>query len=156
MPVIFKALDTKHVRALQAGGPDSNGQIPEKLVSDGGGNPCRHCLEDIAEGETMLALGNRPFENLQAYAECGPIFLCAEPCERNPDSAELPPIVASRPRFIVRGYTADDRISYGTGGVIETDDIETRCKEIFADPMVDFVHIRSTQNNCYFCRVERG
>ena len=38
----FTPIPTETVRALQAGGPDANGQLPERHVSDGGGNPCRH------------------------------------------------------------------------------------------------------------------
>lgn len=33
------ALPTEIVRALQDGGADAHGQMPERAVSDGGGNP---------------------------------------------------------------------------------------------------------------------
>ena len=38
------ALPTDEVRALQAGGPDAYGTAPERVISTGAGNPCRHCL----------------------------------------------------------------------------------------------------------------
>ena len=79
------------------------------MVSDGGDNPCRHCLREIEKGKDMLVLTHRPFGNVQPYAESGPIFLCAEACER-----------------------------------------------VFEDPQVEFIHVRSAQNNCYSCRIERG
>ena len=44
MTIRFTPIPTKTVRAYQAGGPDANGQAPEHHVSDGDGNPCRHCL----------------------------------------------------------------------------------------------------------------
>jgi len=156
MVVIFKALDSETVAALRAGGVDSNGQLPERHVSDSKGNPCRHCLRDIEKGRHMLVLGHRPFRSLQPYAESGPIFLCADACPRHADSDELPPVIASRPRFLVRGYTDDERIRYGTGGVVETVDMIDACERIFADPQVAFIHVRSVQNNCFFCRIERG
>ena len=34
MTVQFKALPTEEVRALQAGGADSNGQLPERKISE--------------------------------------------------------------------------------------------------------------------------
>ena len=74
-------LPTDEVRKLQAGGPDAYGNAPERVVSDGGGNPCRHCLKLIPEGAPMLILAHRPFSKAQPYAETGPIFLCGEPCE---------------------------------------------------------------------------
>jgi Protein of unknown function (DUF1203) len=77
----YKAIPTDVVRAYQAGGLDANGQVPEQVVAAGGNNPCRHCLTMIPEGAGMLVLAHRPFPNLQPYAEVGPLFLCAEPCE---------------------------------------------------------------------------
>ncbi len=156
MTVVFSALPTPVVNALRAGGVDSNGQLPEHLVSDGGGNPCRHCLREIEAGRGILVFGHRPFDNIQPYAECGPIFVCADACERHRDSSRLPPIIAARPRFIIRGYTADERIRYGTGGIVETADMVDTCETIFQDPEVAFIHVRSVQNNCYFCRIERA
>lgn len=154
MTVIFRALASPAVEALRAGGRDSNGQLPEHVPSSGG-LPCRHCLRDIEEGRGAIVFGHRPFETVQPYAECGPIFICADACGHHGDSTEFPPVIASRPRFIIRGYTTDERIRYGTGGVVETPDMTEACEAIFADPDVAFIHVRSVQNNCYFCRVER-
>lgn len=155
MTVIFSSLASATVEALRAGGADSNGKPPEPHIS-GGGLPCRNCLRDIDEGEASLVFGHRPFETLQPYAECGPVFICADDCETYGHSSALPPVVATRPRFIIRGYTPDERIRYGTGDVVETADMTDACEAIFADPEVSFIHVRSVQNNCYFCRIERG
>ena len=64
MPQIF-AMPTETVRAYQAGQPDAHGQQPERATSDGGGNPCRHCLTYIPEGAEMLILAHRPFSTTQ-------------------------------------------------------------------------------------------
>ena len=74
----FLALPTDTVRALRAGAPDAHRRAPERAVSDGGDNPCRHCLTEIPEGRGMLVLAHRPFTTPQPYAESGPIFLCAD------------------------------------------------------------------------------
>jgi hypothetical protein len=149
----FVAIPTDVVRAYQAGGPDANGQLPERKVSDGGGNPCRHCLKMIPEGAGMLVLAHRPFPGPQPYAEVGPIFLCAHPCEAG-GGAAVPEMLAA-PDYIVRGYGADDRIVYGTGGVVVTAAIPARAAELFGDGRVAYVHVRSARNNCYQCRIER-
>ena len=149
----FVALSTDVVRAYRAGGPDANGQVPERRVSDGGGNPCRHCLAMIPEGAGMLVLAHRPFPSLQPYAEVGPIFLCADACSRRGGEA-LPEMLASSD-YIVRGYGADDRIVYGTGGVVPTGAIPARAEELFADARVAYVHVRSARNNCFQCRIDR-
>ncbi len=150
----FAPIPTETVRALQAGGLDAYGMAPERQVSDGGGNPCRHCLGMIAQGAGMLVLAHRPFPALQAYAETGPIFLCADPCPAGGGEA-LPAMLAS-PDYILRGYGADDRIVYGTGGVVPTAAIPTRAAELFTDARVAYVHVRSARNNCYQCRIDKA
>ena len=103
MSLIFSALPTEAVARLRAGGLDANGQPPERHVSDGGGNPCRHCLREIPAGAPMLVLAWRPFPAPQPYAELGPIFLCAAPCERHPDSGALPALFRNTPRHADAG-----------------------------------------------------
>ena len=149
----FVAIPTEIARHYQAGGVDSYGLLPERKVSDGGGNPCRHCLRMIPEGAGMLVLAHRPFGTLQPYAETGPIFLCADACEAG-GGVEVPEILASSD-YIVRGYGADERIVYGTGGVVPTGRIPARAEELLGMPGVAFVHVRSARNNCFQVRVER-
>lgn len=149
----FTAIPTDLVRHYQAGGVDANGQVPERQVAKGRGNPCRHCLGMIPEGAEMLVLAHRPFPAPQPYAELGPIFLCAEACAGGGGEA-LPDMLAS-PDYIVRGYGADDRIVYGTGGVIPTLGITARAAELFGDARVAYLHVRSARNNCYQCRIDR-
>jgi len=152
----FLALDSATVAALRAGAPDANGQFPERQVSDGGGNPCRHCLEDIAEGAPMLVLAHRPFPAPQPYAELGPIFLHAEDCPRYRAEAGVPAMFRRRDSILLRGYGADDRIVYGTGRVIATAEIESAARRLFEREEVAYIHLRSASNNCYQCRIERG
>jgi hypothetical protein len=155
MPIQFKALPTETVRALQRGGADAYGKIPERKISDGDGVPCRHCLGNVAAGEPYLVLAYRPFPDLHPYAETGPIFLHAQECERAGESSALPVMLESSD-YIVRGYGADDRIVYGTGGVVATDGIADRAGALFERGDVAYIHVRSARNNCYQCRIERG
>ena len=154
MTIRFHPIPTDHVRALQSGAPDANGQVPERHVATGTGNPCRHCLGLIPEGAGILVLAHRPFPAFQPYAEVGPIFLCADPCAAG-GGQDLPALLSS-PDYIVRGYGADDRIVYGTGGVVPTGDIPSRADVLLADRRVAYVHVRSARNNCFQVRVERA
>lgn len=153
MTIRFAALPTDIVRALQNGGADAYGAPPERRISDGDGVPCRHCLGMVGEGEPYLVLAHRPFSTLQPYAETGPIFLHSQECPRY-EGEVLPPMLDS-PDYIVRGYGADERIVYGTGGVVARDVIAARAAELLADEAIAFVHVRSARNNCYQCRIER-
>lgn len=154
MAVRFVAMETALVRALQAGAPDANGMAPERHRASGSGNPCRHCLGLIPEGAGMLILAHRPFPALQPYAECGPIFLCAEACARG-GGATLPAMLTS-PDYILRGYGADDRIVYGSGAVVPTAALIAEAEARLANPAIRYLHIRSARNNCFQCRVERA
>jgi hypothetical protein len=154
VPMKIIALPTDQVRGFQAGGTDAYGSPAERHISDGEGNPCRHCLCNIPEGHGMLVLALRPFDGLHPYAETGPIFLCADACERG-GGHTLPPILRSSPDYLLKGYGADERIVYGTGAIVAADDIEAYAARVFEDPQVQFLHARSARNNCYQLRIDR-
>lgn len=155
MSIRFVALESPIVAALRGGAADANGHVPELRIAPVAGYPCRHCLKPIGDGEPFLVLAHRPFPAPQPYAEVGPIFLHAEPCERGGGTATIPSFLAS-PSYIVRGYGADDRIFYGTGGVVTTERIPERAAELLARPDIAYVHVRSASNNCYHCRIDRA
>ncbi len=153
MPLQFQAIPTKDARAAQDGKPDANGLIPERVISDGNGNPCRHCWSEIPKDSPMLILGYRPFPALQPYAEVGPIFLCANKCERHAESDTLPELFSNYEQMLVRGYGEDNRIVYGSGAVTKITDIASAIKAGFENPKIKYFHMRSASNNCYHAKV---
>ena len=154
MPIRFLPMPTEAATTYR-NGDDAYGMKPERHVSDGDGVPCRHCLRFVDAGEPYLILAHRPFPAVQPYAETGPIFLHAEPCEAHEPSEEMPPILTSRD-YIVRGYCSADRIIYGTGAVVVNADIPDYAAGLLAREDIAYLHIRSARNNCYQCRVERA
>jgi hypothetical protein len=155
MTIRFIALETDLVQRLRAGGSDSYGLAPERGITAADGYPCRHCLGLIAKGDAYLTLAHRPFPALQPYAELGPIFLHAADCPRGGGTAAIPTFLDS-PRYLLRGYGADDRIVYGTGTIEATTDIPAAAATKLQDPLVSYLHVRSASNNCYHCRIERA
>lgn len=156
MSLRFAALSSEEFHALQNGAANANGHIPEPHVSPGGAIPCRHCLEDVAKDENYLILSHRPFPQPQPYAEQGPIFLHADRCPRYADENALPPRNLPLSQILVKGYRSDDRIHYGTGQIIAGDKIEQVAEDLFGDPEVAYIHVRSATANCYHFRIERG
>jgi Protein of unknown function (DUF1203) len=154
MAIRFVALETALVASLRAGAQDANGQTPELGVTPASGYPCRHCLELMLAGEAFLTLAHRPFPALQPYAEVGPIFLHASACRRG--GGTITPAFLNSPRYIMRGYGADDRIVDGTGNIVATAEIPAAAEALFVDARVKYLHVRSASNNCYHCRIERG
>ncbi|MGJ8570884.1 MAG: DUF1203 domain-containing protein [Hoeflea sp.] len=137
---------------LRGGAPDANGNPPEQKISDGLGVPCRCCMKSVSKGEPYLVAAWRPFTKTHAYAETGPVFLHAEACTAEPAQQGVLPAFLQNPDYILRGYDADERIVYGTGGVIRLEAIPARIEELLKEPSVKAVHIRSSRNNCYHCR----
>lgn len=150
----FTAMPATDAETLWNGGTDAYGARPETIVSDGPGHPCRHCLQNIDAGEALFVIAYRPFPAPQPYAETGPIFLHQQPCRRY-HAEEVPPPILSSPDYIVRGYSADHRIVYGSGAVTPTEAIATRASELLEQPQIAYVHVRSARNNCYQCRIDR-
>lgn len=154
MDIEFIGLPTATVAGIRHSGRDAYGRPVERHRAEGDAYPCRHCLGETAPGRDYLILAHRPFAGLNPYTETGPIFLCADDCRAWVPSPEVPGMLRSE-RYLVRGYTAEERILYGTGDVVPTGHIAARARDLLADPRVDFVDVRSAANNCFQCRVRR-
>ena len=150
----FHPLDSAFVARIRAGGPDANGQPAERAVSTGVGTPCRHCLRDVPEGAPYLILAARPFPEPQPYAETGPIFLHAEACPAW-DGDGVPPILATSPDYLVKGYGPDHRIRYGTGETVRAERIGDAVTARLSRDDVAYVDVRSARNNCFQARAVR-
>ncbi|HOX70804.1 MAG: DUF1203 domain-containing protein [Dokdonella sp.] len=154
MKLKVEGIAQEEVLRFRHRGLDANGQSPLIRRSEGGRNPCRHCLGLIAEGSEMLVLCYRPFASIQPYAESGPIFLHAASCDRYA-SDRLPDWFASLDPALVRGYGADDWICYETARVVRGAELTAACESILDNPEVAYVHVRS-KYNCFQCRVDRA
>ena len=152
MNLTFHPYAPEWVAHIRQGGDDDYGQPAERAVSDGAGNPCRHCLNDVPAGADMLICAARPFPKKQPYAETGPIFLCADSCAAWAGEG-VPPVLQTSPDYLLKGYSAEFRIVYGTGQITLAADIERVAAEILAREGVAFVDVRSARNNCFQCRV---
>jgi hypothetical protein len=155
MPIRFEALTTAEATDLRAGGADAYGNPPEPFgVSDGAGMPCRHCLDDVPAGQGVLVLAWRPFARAHPYAETGPVFLCAGDCASGA-GPDLPPALRASPDYLVKAYSRDERIVYGTGGIVPREAIAARAEALLSAPEVAFVDVRSARNNCFLARATR-
>lgn len=146
----FNGMPVAIADGLRSGSLDAYGNIPERKVSDGSA-PCRCCLNLIAEGDTMLVLAYRPFSALQPYAETGPVFLCADTCRPSFDDETPACLVSSE--YLLKGYSSDERIVYGTGQITALNNIRDYADQILAREDVAFVDLRSAKNNCWQARL---
>lgn len=155
MSIQFTGLPTEIVQSIRASMTDAYVLPVETARSPGTGIPCRHCLTTTPKGEEYLILAHRPFTKMSAYAETGPIFLCAAECAAHRPS-EVPPQILTSPAYIIRAYSIDERIVYRTGRVTPTAEITVHARNLLADPCIAFVDVRSAANNCFQCRILRA
>jgi hypothetical protein len=66
----------------------------------------------------------------------------------------LPPVVCSA-AYLLKGYSADERIIYGTGQITPKEDVESYAATLLARADVAFVDLRSAKNNCWQVRISR-
>lgn len=156
MTIKFTALPTDTAESWRNGGTDAHGQKPERRISDGGA-PCRHCLTNVAKGDAVLLGAYKPFGTTGAFTETGPIFICEKPCQRfEGDAKELPAVIAQREQFLIRGYSADEKIDYRTGQIVDVNNLRQQVEKIFALEDVDFIHVRSAAYSCFTTRIDRA
>ena len=135
-------------------GIDDNGNTLRRVVSDGNGAPCRHCLHNAGAGEVML-LGSYNLPGpLGIYWTPSPIFLHADPCPRYEVENDIPEVVRSS-LVSVRSYDADDQCIYDLGQAVEGTTVDPVLQRAVSDPRTKFVNIHTARPGCLLCRVER-
>ena len=79
-----------------------------------------------------------------------------QPPERHiSDGSGLPKLFASRKTALIKGYSQDNRIKYGTGRIVDTAHLLDNAGDIFQTPDVAYIHVRSAHNNCLTCRIDK-
>jgi hypothetical protein len=67
----------------------------------------------------------------------------------------MPPVLAQSPEDrLLKGYSPEDRIVYGLGRITPPKEIATQAADILTDDRVAYVHVRSSTNNCFTCRID--
>jgi hypothetical protein len=135
-------------RAAEAGASDHTVVTADSAT----GYPCRHCLRWALPGERMILF---PFAAIPAgrpYAESGPIFVHAKPCERYSKTEEYPePFRNDR---VLRAYNPKhDMID---AEVVNGNEPEPIIEKFLENPETAFVHVRSVSHGCYTMQIERA
>ena len=64
-------------------------------------------------------------------------------------------MLEASPEYLIKGYTSDERIKYGTGAIVPKENVTRKLSVLLADSNLAFVDIRSAKNNCWLTRVTR-
>jgi hypothetical protein len=124
------------------------------VQADSGGSPARCCLRETRPGERVVLIAYTPPGTAGAYAERGPVFVHADPCEGYPTPRRYPPGLRHRMQ-VVRAYDRQGRIA---DGVLAADGLQAEAviAEMLARPDVELVHLRNVGYGCYNFAVRGG
>jgi hypothetical protein len=152
--LVFEPIPSSELEKIRAAGTDEAGSRLTVQTDHEGGAPLRCCLRESRPGERLLLIAYTPPGTSGAYAERGPVFIHAEPCEGYLTPDLYPPELSHRQQ-VVRAYDRQGRI---TGGVLVAgcDHALTVIRELLAQPDVALVHLRNVGYGCYNFAVRRG
>lgn len=145
--LIFEAIAPAKLQEIRAAGTDEAGNRLAVQSDSSGGSPLRCCLRESAPGERLLLIAYTPPGTGGAYAERGPVFIHAEPCDGYLTPDEYPPALSHRQQ-VVRAYDQDGQIA---DGVLASDGEHAMAvtRGLLARPDVTLVHLRNVGYGCY-------
>jgi hypothetical protein len=143
----FEPIPPGELREIRMAGLDEAGNRPTPQADVGGGAPLRCCLRETRPGERVLLLAYTPPGASGAYAERGPVFVHADPCEGYRTPHLYPPELSYRQQ-VARAYDRSGRIA---DGVLVSDGEHALevISEMLARPRVAIVHLRNVGWGCY-------
>jgi hypothetical protein len=152
--LIFEPIRLGELREIRAAGMDEAGNRLTPQADTEGGNPLRCCLRETRPGEGVLLIAYTPPGTRGPYAERGPLFIHAGPCEGYLSPRLYPPELSHRQQ-VVRAYDRDGRIADGVLAG-NGDHAVTVIREMLGRPHVALVHVRNVGYGCYNFAVRRG
>ena len=149
----FEAIPAAGLAEIRAAGRDEAGNSLT-VQADNGGSPVRCCLRETRPGERVMLIAYTPPGTAGAYAERGPVFVHADPCEGYPTPRRYPPGLRHRMQ-VVRAYDRQGRIA---DGMLAADGLQAEAviAEMLARPDVELVHLRNVGYGCYNFAVRGG
>jgi Protein of unknown function (DUF1203) len=151
---VFEPIPPATLQELRATRIDEAGNRLTVRADEHGGSPLRCCLRETTPGERVLLLAYTPPGTQGPYAERGPVFIHADPCDGYLTPGQYPPGLIHRQQ-VVRAYDAEGRIADGIL-VSDGEHAMTVIRELFTLPGVALAHLRNVGYGCYNFTVRRG
>ncbi len=152
--LVFEPIPPAELQEIRAAGADEAGNRLAVQADTEGGSPLRCCLRESAPGERVLLIAYTPPGTRGGYAERGPVFIHAQPCDGYLTPHRYPPALSHRAQ-VVRAYDQDGRIAAGVL-VSDGEHAMTVIRGLLTRPDVALVHLRNVGYGCYNFAVRRG
>ena len=114
---------------------------------------CRFCLADGGPEHKHILFSYMPVENLNPYAEVGPVYIHNE-CEQYADVFTIPQDLTTRKYLTVRGYNAEQNLIKGY--MAKGDKIVETLDKLFENAEVESIRINDASSGCYFLKLVRA
>ena len=130
--------------------------VEVSIAGETGYGPCRCCLKQFQPGEKRLLFSYAPVNAANPYNEVGPVYIHEE-CSTYRDSSSFPPEVKNGRlpiRLVLRCYNRERRMILARF-IKDNNDVEKMIRELFADPLIEFIHIRNAVYQCFIAEVRK-
>jgi hypothetical protein len=147
------AIPSEVAEQVRNTGKSPNYGFPAHREVAAGRAPCRHCLKLIRKNEEELLLFTYdPFRELGEPPLPGPVYIHAAECSRHPESDSIPEEYRGR-LLTLEGY-GENRELVREIRVREGAE-ERAAEQMFSEPKIRYVNVRSTEAGCFLFRLER-
>ena len=130
-------------------------QLVTRIVTQGGGMPCRRCLQDGQVGETMYLIPYNPFPadaKDSPYQGPGPIYVHARECGKY-EGSEVPE--QQRKRLLsLRAYDGEHMMV--DQAVLKGEELGAKVGRMLEGQEVEYVNVHNAGPGCFAVRIERG
>lgn len=153
---MFRCIPMPSATAIRfrAEGVDDGGNRLRRMVADGPGFPCRHCLQLGQPGEAMLLGSFHLPRPAGIYWTPSPVFLHAEACPAFDAPDTIAPTVLANGLVSVRAYDAGEQCLYELGQVCAGIDVAAPLHRALVDARTVFVNVHTARPGCWLTRVE--
>jgi Protein of unknown function (DUF1203) len=156
-----QAIPSTTLAEIRLAGRDRFGNELTPIVDADGGSPLRCCLRRSTPGEELYLIAYRPFTRPGPYAETGPVFVHADPCAGYSENDAYPAGYRDWSPMVFRPYRHHaeldcDAIAYDAIQIGGGDTAESLIRDIFTDPIIDFIHTRNVHAGCFMFSVTRA
>ena len=149
----FKPISPAELQKIRTAGLDEAGNPLTPQAVTEGGDPLRCCLRETRPGDSVLLIAYTPPGTRGAYAERGPVFIHADPCQGYRTPHLYPPELSHRQQ-VVRAYDRSGQIADGVL-VSDGDHALDVIGEMLSRPGIALVHLRNVGWGCYNFAVQR-
>jgi hypothetical protein len=151
--VRVSAIPPSSLDRIRARGIDDFGNPVNAFVSnDHDETPLRCCLREASPGESVALIAHQPSARGGPYAEVGPVFIHAQPCDGYPSVHVYPQAFRHR-RQLFRAYDSAGRQVHNQ--IVEPSDVDSVIGDLLGRSDVDFIHSRNLLAGCYMFAIHR-